>query len=323
MKYPRKLYEQAEAILQRRHQEALEIQDQRMTTLEAEHPAVAEVYRRRKRQAAQLGWALFREPDKAAALRAEHEAAHADLEEKLAMAGLAPDYLEPPFHCKECEDKGVRGGRHCKCKQAVLNQLVYEQLCDVSIVRDCSFDNFSLDYYEGEQREVMRKVLASCRNYVANFSKAQGSLLFTGATGLGKTHLSLAIAEGVARSGHLVMYASAPRLTGQLEQAKFQHDDEAEEYRTVIYGCDLLVVDDLGAEMVTRYTQAEIYDLVNTRINTGLPTIINTNLDMRALEKTYTDRVFSRLLGTYTLIQFKGRDIRLEKRLGRRHEQEG
>jgi len=124
VKYPRRLFEQADSLLQRRHQEALEIHDQRMAALQENHPAVYEAYSRKKRQAAQLGWALFREPGRAEELKAEHDAARADLAEQLAAAGLAPDYLDPPFHCRECEDKGVKGGRTCKCKQAVLNQLV-------------------------------------------------------------------------------------------------------------------------------------------------------------------------------------------------------
>ena len=135
-----------------------------------------------------------------------------------------------------------------------------------------------------------------------------------GAPGLGKTHLSLAIAEGVAKAGHLVMYVSAPHLMDQLELGKFHKDDAALEFREVIFGCDLLVIDDLGTELVTRYTQAEVYDLVNHRLNTGKPTIINTNLGLQEIERTYSSRVHSRLAGMYAVVQFRGRDIRLQKK---------
>ena len=79
-------------------------------------------------------------------------------------------------------------------------------------------------------------------------------------------------------------------------------------------GVDLLLIDDLGTELVTRYTQAEVYDLVNHRLNTGKPTIINTNLGLQEIERTYSSRVHSRLAGMYAVVQFKGRDIRLQKK---------
>ena len=74
------------------------------------------------------------------------------------------------------------------------------------------------------------------------------------------------------------------------------------------------MIDDLGTELVTRYTQAEVYDLVNHRLNTGKPTIINTNLGLQEIERTYSSRVHSRLAGMYAVVQFKGRDIRLQKK---------
>ena len=53
---------------------------------------------------------------------------------------------------------------------------------------------------------------------------------------------------------------------------------------------------------------------MNTRLNTSRPTIINTNLGLRDIEKKYTSRVYSRIAGTYAVVEFKGRDIRLQKR---------
>lgn len=63
-----------------------------------------------------------------------------------------------------------------------------------------------------------------------------------------------------------------------------------------------------GLEAVT------LYDLVNHRLNTGKPTIINTNLGLQEIERTYSSRVYSRLAGMYAVVQFKGRDIRLQKK---------
>ena len=315
MRYPKGLARRADEILAARRQTAQERHRRVMAALDEQHPEIRAVgrelallYTQRARLQLDPGH------DTGEVEAAIHEA-QAHRAAAMAAAGLTEADLEPAYTCPLCRDRGVKeGGQMCECRQVILNQLVYEQLCDVSPARECSFENFELRYYGGRDRATMGKVLESSQRYVREFGGQSQSLLFTGAPGLGKTHLSLAIAEGVAKAGHLVMYVSAPHLMDQLELGKFQKDDAALEFREVIFGCDLLVIDDLGTELVTRYTQAEVYDLVNHRLNTGKPTIINTNLGLQEIERTYSSRVHSRLAGMYAAVQFKGRDIRLQKK---------
>ena len=315
MRYPKGLARRADEILAARRQTAQERHRRVMAALDEQHPEIRAVgrelallYTQRARLQLDPGH------DTGEVEAAIHEA-QAHRAAAMAAAGLTEADLEPAYTCPRCRDRGVaEGGQMCECRQVILNQLVYEQLCDVSPARECSFENFELRYYDERLRPTMRKVVESSQRYVREFGGQSQSLLFTGAPGLGKTHLSLAIAEGVAKAGHLVMYVSAPHLMDQLELGKFQKDDAALEFREVIFGCDLLVIDDLGTELVTRYTQAEVYDLVNHRLNTGKPTIINTNLGLQEIERTYSSRVYSRLAGMYAAVQFKGRDIRLQKK---------
>lgn len=318
MKYPKKLAKRADEILAARRQAAQERQARALARLHEERPEVEAARKKISRMYARRGMAIVH-GDEAALAKAEVliSAEQEQLQGLMAAAGITAADLEPPFTCLVCQDRGFLDGKTCTCRQAVLNQLVYEQLCDVSPARECSFENFDLGYYDEGFRPTMGKVVDSCQRYVRDFGSESKNLLFTGSPGLGKTHLSLAIAEGVARSGRLVMYVSAPHLMDELERGKFQKDEAALEFREIIFSCDLLVIDDLGTEMVTRYTQSEVYDLVNTRLNTSRPTIINTNLGLKEIEKTYTSRVFSRIAGMYAVVQFKGRDIRLQKRFER------
>lgn len=314
MRYPRKLVKRADEIIAARRWNAERRQASAMLRLHEEHPEVEEARKSLRGLYAKRGAAAIFEPDTLAGLDARIAQEREHLDSLMAAAGITEADLEPPYTCPACMDRGVTGSRSCACRQTVLNQLVYEQLCDVSPARECTFDSFDLGYYDREQRGAMGRVVESCLRYVREFSRESKNLLFTGAPGLGKTHLSLAVAEGVARSGRLVMYVSAPHLMDELERGKFQKDAAALEYREVIFGCDLLVIDDLGTEMVTSYTRSEVYDLVNTRLNTSRPTIINTNLSLREIEKKYTSRVYSRIAGMYAVVEFKGRDIRLQKR---------
>ena len=314
MKYPKKLAQRADTILAERRRIAEGNHLRTLARLQEKYPEIPEPRKKlnglygKRSLVSFLGEANMEDID------TQIQKAQEQLDGLMAAAGINEADLQPPYTCPVCSDRGFVDGKICSCRQAVLNQLVYEQLCDVSPARECSFQNFNLGYYDQGIRPLMGRVVESCQRYVRDFGPNSKNLLFMGTTGLGKTHLSLAIAEGVAHKGHLVMYVSAPHLMDELERGKFQKDAAALEFREIIFGCDLLVIDDLGTEMVTSYTRSEVYDLVNTRLNTSRPTIINTNLTLQQIEGIYTSRVYSRIAGMFAVVEFKGRDIRLLKK---------
>ena len=101
-----------------------------------------------------------------------------------------------------------------------------------------------------------------------------------------------------------------------LEDFKFRRTDDIEKLRDKtqnLYDCDLLILDDLGTEFATNYTNAALFDILNTRLIANKKTLINTNLNLEELAKKYSDRVFSRIIGSYQALQFIGGDIRLKK----------
>jgi len=80
-----------------------------------------------------------------------------------------------------------------------------------------------------------------------------------------------------------------------------------------IQSCDLLIVDDLGSELTNQFTVSCLYNMINTRITRGKPTIINTNLNQAEIRSRYSDRISSRLFGEYKPLLFRGSDIRSQK----------
>lgn len=186
---------------------------------------------------------------------------------------------------------------------------------------DSKFEDFDLKYYSDKTdengqnpRRRMTAILKLCKEYVLNFDEnTKENLLFMGDAGLGKTHLTLAIVSGVIEKGYLPVYGSAENLFSTIEAEKFAGEGRGS-YEAIL-NCDLLVIDDLGAEMATSFTKSVLYNLVNTRILTRKPTIINTNLSMKQIEERYTPRISSRLIGNYEGQKFIGRDIRQQKRL--------
>ena len=158
----------------------------------------------------------------------------------------------------------------------------------------------------------MEQVLAYCRQYAANFAPGADNLLLRGPTGVGKTHASLAIARQAAEKGHAVIYGPAQVLLHQLEKEHFGRAEGNSE--DMLLACDLLVLDDLGAEFSSPFYVSCLYNLINTRMLEGRTIILSTNLNQNQLKERYGDQITSRITGTFVPLLFMGRDIRQQKR---------
>lgn len=224
------------------------------------------------------------------------------------------------YECGICNDTGYVSGKICECIKKEAACVMAEELSREMPLGECCFENFDLKYYptsstDGKSpRKKMTAVLKLCREYALNFSpESSGNLLFTGGAGLGKTHLTLAIVSEIIKKGYMPVYGSAENLFSIIEAEKFSGEGRGS-YEAIL-NCDLLVIDDLGVEMATAFTKSVLYNLVNTRILSRKPTIINTNLSMKEIESRYTPRITSRFIGNYDEQRFAGNDIRLQKKL--------
>ena len=188
-----------------------------------------------------------------------------------------------------------------------------------------SFDTFSLDWYDdrplpGQKRSARshmeEKVYSVCADYAYNFGTQPANLLLFGAPGLGKTHLSAAIAREVSAKGYSVVYDTAGHVFRCLEDEKFgrEEDDENASEIQRFFSCDLLILDDLGTEMTTAFIQSALYQIINTRLMERRSTIISTNLSPDGLAKRYSPQTVSRIEGEYQLLPFVGEDIRKKKK---------
>ncbi|MDR3314843.1 MAG: ATP-binding protein [Oscillospiraceae bacterium] len=255
-------------------------------------------------------------------LAQQNLAAQAERERLLQAAGLPANHLEPRYTCPVCCDSGYVMGQRCACFKELLRQQAYRELCMDAPLESSTFNSFVLEYYSPQAepasncapRDHMAQVLAFCEQYAEAFDRCAGNLLFQGATGLGKTHLSLAIAQRVIENGYGVIYGSAQNLFHRLEREHFaRFGENTGEAEQALLECDLLILDDLGAEFSTTFTVSALYNIINTRINRALPTIINTNLTAKQREEIYSQRVTSRIIGHYTTLRFLGSDVRQAK----------
>lgn len=240
----------------------------------------------------------------------------------LLQNGFPADFLQPHYTCTACEDTGATDGKPCACYQKLLREIAFRELSAKTPLQLCTFDSFSLSCYPNTPdhsgvipRQKMEEVLRFCKRYADTFSLQSPSLLFFGNTGLGKTHLSLAIAAAAIEKGYGVVYGTAQNLFSALEKEHFGKAAEDEDTESMLLDCDLLILDDLGTEFTTGFVTASFYNIVNTRLLCGKPTVINTNLTFAELEDKYTNRIVSRILGCYQVRRFYGEDMRVKMRL--------
>lgn len=234
--------------------------------------------------------------------------------ELLTQNGYPEDYLVNAFHCTLCRDTGYTGGNMCSCLRKMLSEFDSE-LGDTNTIY--SFKNFRIDVYSDEiipkynvsPRTQMKNVLDYCINYTENFCSTSGNILMYGGAGLGKTYICNCIAKELSGRGFNVILSSAFNIFELISKNKFNYKADLSTDINRYYDCDLLIMDDLGTEFVTEYTLSALFDILNHRLSTGKPTIINANLSLQDMSTRYSDRIVSRLL-TFRHLLFLGNDIR-------------
>ena len=251
--------------------------------------------------------------DKVEQLKQYNLGAQAMSRKILAEYGYPEDYLDMHYTCPKCCDRGYNGSKFCDCFKTICGKLAADELNKNSQLSLSSFDSFSLTYYSGENYSAMKKILEYTMQYAATFTPDSKSILMFGQTGLGKTHLSLAIANKVLEKGYGVIYDSAINILRSIEKGHFSHDHSSEMI-DIVMDTDLLILDDLGTEYETPFYNATIYNIINTRLNRRKPSIISTNLDFSGISRRYDKRVMSRIISEYSCLEFKGEDVRLQKR---------
>ncbi|MDD7362885.1 MAG: ATP-binding protein [Peptoniphilus sp.] len=242
----------------------------------------------------------------------------------LLKAGLPKDYLDPIYTCEMCKDTGyLEDGERCSCLKQKLAAYLHRHSHIERQIEKNNFGNFRLDIFSdlpyGESglspRENMEDILETVKVFIETFDDMNDmNLLFYGPTGLGKTFLSHAIAAEIMAKNKSVVYETAFGLVRIFEDKVFNKpkDAEADMAYDSIFSAELLIIDDLGTELVNSFTNSQFFNVLNTRLIEGKKTIISTNLTPREISTVYGDRIFSRLFDKFVPMAFIGKDLRWE-----------
>ena len=303
---------------------------QRVQTIYRRVPRTEEIDRELRSTMGQIVSRAFRrgtDPTSViSALKERNLALQRERAEALVAAGYPFDALENKPACALCGDSGFVDGRPCRCLMAYYTREQNRELSRMLDVGNQSFDTFSFQWYDQRlwpeegisPRQNMELIYEICVNYAHSFGERSSNLLMTGAPGLGKTFLSACIAREVSDLGFSVVYDTAAHVFHQFESEKFGRENPYEEDpdREInrYLNCDLLIMDDLGTEMLTSFVQAAFYRIVNDRLLSRRKTVLSTNLTVAEIGQRYGQAVRSRVEGEYQVLPFFGEDIRILKR---------
>lgn len=317
MGYSKSVYERADRILGERRLDAQRNAERAQRAFYLAHPRAQEIENELSHTFTAIARAMMSgEHEKMEKVKNHNLELQKELEQVYKSAGISEDDLKPKYACQHCCDKGNIDGAPCECYQKLIKQIACDDLNRRSPLSLSDFSAFDLSFYPDECRQKMTNIFNYCKSYADNFNPDSDSIIMTGGTGLGKTHLALAIANEVIKKGRGVIYISAPDMVSALEEFQFSREAANSEITPrILSECDLLIIDDLGTEFVTSFSKGAVYNVFNSRISREKPTIISTNLTISELERNYTDRFVSRVTGYCRRLHFEGSDIRIQKKM--------
>ena len=189
------------------------------------------------------------------------------------------------------------------------------QLYTKKLIEQCDFKSsaprsFDANAPSAEQKKIYSALATYCKKFP---DVKTPNIVLSGATGTGKTYISHILANNLLDSGFWVEYTTAFGMVNAFQKyiASFGADDAKLD---AFLECNMLVIDDLGAEPVIKnITSEHIYNIINERLVHGRAFVITTNLSPEAIFDRYDQRIASRILSkeTSTIIEVKGKDLRL------------
>ena len=237
-------------------------------------------------------------------------AANETMESIRETLGITDKMTTPDYRCKKCNDTGItRNGKHCKCFEKLACEITLEELgiekktlpaLSASAIKENNLDR----YY------------AKFSDYCEKFDRTRKNVIIYGSVGTGKSHLAACIANELIDKNYNVVFVSACELDTIFLKYHTAPVSDKSFYLSLLCGCDLLVIDDLGAEPIYKNVTLEYLLLIlSERLAKNMPYIITTNLSQEQILDRYGDRILSRLNDKKhgVNIEIKGEDLRRKR----------
>lgn len=221
--------------------------------------------------------------------------------------------LLPKYSCKKCKDTALIGTEFCECYYKKINQEIINNL-GVNVDKSHTFENAKFDLFDNP--ENIKKMYEKLQSWCENLEKSKyKNLLLCGDTGVGKTYLVESICNNLIQKNNVVNYYTAFALNDLFLKYRSSFYENRVGILDGVLECDVLIIDDLGAEPNMKNTEEYFYLLFNERLSKNKSTIITTNLSLEQLLARYGERTFSRLCNKANslMIKIQNKDLRLKR----------
>ncbi len=177
-------------------------------------------------------------------------------------------------------------------------------------LEDATFENYL------PETPSQKAALQEAKAFVRDFDKKSG-LVLAGRTGVGKSHLSVAISKEIIKQKFTCLFISVPRLMTAIKDTYRRDSDKSEmDIFNAIQNVDLLIFDDLGAEREnaddkgTAWAKGKIFEITDSRA--GKATVFTSNYSGPELLQMYGERDFGRMVKDCKPITVTGENYRLK-----------
>ncbi|WP_054711238.1 ATP-binding protein [Bacillus sp. JCM 19041] len=228
---------------------------------------------------------------------------------------------------KGYESKEMLG---CKCEDLALARMVQARKHELKLKGNKDvFDEFSLVNEDlrhvtletyAPQTKTQADALALSYRFIRDFNPKQAcGILFSGGTGVGKSHLAQAMTKELINKGFSGLFITVPQLLTVIKSS-YDRGSKKSEYELLqrLKSIAILVLDDIGSEYKkddgNGWAVSKLFEVIDARL--GKATIYTTNYEGEQLHKEVGDRNFSRLLYQTKLLRIDGPDFRYRKKGG-------
>lgn len=237
----------------------------------------------------------------------------AERSEYIKNHNIDPTYRDEKYDCDKCKDTGFIDGKKCSCFIKKEIELFDKISHFTNYIKEDNFNNLDPSYYRQSGLDVngmsyseyMKKAVENLKSGVKLIGEIPYNIILIGPPGTGKTFLSRCAGAYALENNKSVLYTNVNEYINSLKPGY-----DGEPLRTYATAADLFILDDLGTENISDFTNSELNYIIDKRLNDKKSTIITTNLMLNQIRENYMSQMYSRISHAYISCYLAGEDLR-------------